>query len=202
MHTQRIRTPDRSKGYRLPIVFRITVRTFIYSNWILIWVSINATHAGSVVRNYRYRVFECSSECRASGRKKILGCRRFARTINVMFSVVENRYITDLRHEPYEFSDASRRRSDLSNADESRPLYPIFGIRSVWKYFSAELANLSISWDRWDWERYTIFSVFPLHSFYSLLFFSFCRLLRYYLFSKHSMNFDYKPLYRDILRKW
>lgn len=102
MLTQRIWTSDWSRGYRLPIVFRITyIRTFIYSNWILIWVSINATHVGGVVRNYRYRVFECSSECRASRRKKILGCRWFA-IINVMFSVLESRYITDLRHEPYE----------------------------------------------------------------------------------------------------
>lgn len=166
MHTQRKWIPDRSGGYRLPIVFGITVRTFIYSNWILIWDSINATHVGGVVRNYRHRVFECSSECRASGRKMILGCRRFARTINVMFSVVESRYIYHrFATRAVWIGDASRCQSDLSNADKSRPLYPIFGIRSVWKYFGAELTNLSISWDKWDWERYTVFSVFPLHSF-------------------------------------
>lgn len=176
---------SRSKGYRLPIVFRITARTFIYSNWILIRVSINATHVDSTSCAIT-GTGSSNAQATSSRRKKVPGCWFVdSRVQSMSCSAFQERpkiCITDFRHELMSIGSLQR----------GRKLVIVSNFRdqvAIWKYFGADstyisLVSLPISRDGWDWKRCIVFSPSVLFS----SFLSFCWLVRFS--SKYSTNFD------------
>lgn len=157
---------SRSKGYRLPIVFRITARTFIYSNWILIRVSINATHVDSTScaitgtgswnaqakSKKRFTLIRAHNQCHVQHHSETCPkmYHRFATRVDVDRISLTKVIWTKVGH-CIQFSGSDR------SGNISVQVPPI------------HLASLPISWNRWDWKEYTVPCVSFLHLFYSLL---------------------------------